>query len=68
MKVIYLHGGMADQVQCLSKFDRACAMIEWRELFPQAIVRHLQALYLDHDPILLTLQRDTHNGRRKKIS
>ncbi|XP_075665634.1 uncharacterized protein LOC142635339 [Castanea sativa] len=49
------------------RLDRACATIVWRELFPQATVRHLQALYSDHDPILLTLQRETHNGRRKKF-
>ena len=50
------------------RLDRACATIEWRELFPQATVRHLQASYLDHDTILLTLQRDTHTGRRKKFT
>ena len=49
------------------RLNRACAIIEWRKLFPQAIVRHLQASYSDHDPILLILQRDTQNGRRKKI-
>lgn len=41
------------------RLNRACAIIEWRKLFPQAIVRHLQASYSDHDPILLILQRDT---------
>ena len=29
---------------------------------------HLQASYLDHDPIILTLQGDTQNGRKKEIS
>ena len=36
------------------RLDRACATIEWRELFPCSRVVHLQASYLDHDPIMLT--------------
>lgn len=37
--------------------DRASATVEWRELFPHSKITHLQAAYLDHDPILLTTQR-----------
>lgn len=36
--------------------DRASATVEWRELFPHSKITHLQAAYLDHDPILLTTQ------------
>ena len=47
--------------------DRACATLEWRELFPQAKVRHLQAAYSGHDPILLSTQETGLISRRKKI-
>ena len=36
------------------RLDRACAMLEWQEIFPQAQVCHLIAFYSDHIPILLT--------------
>ena len=50
------------------RLDRACATLEWRELFPHSRVTHLQAPYSDHIPILLI----THNPktsvyREKKI-
>ena len=37
------------------RLDRFVATIEWRELFPKAIVHHLAMVYSDHDPILLDL-------------
>ena len=37
------------------RLDRACAMLEWQEIFPQAQVCHLIASYSDHIPILLTI-------------
>lgn len=46
--------------------DRAFATLEWRELFPQAKVRQLQAAYSDHDPILLSTQETGLISRRKK--
>lgn len=49
------------------RLDRACATIEWRELFPHSRVVNLQASYSDHDPIMLTTQVDVHAARRKKI-
>lgn len=41
------------------RLDRACATLEWRELFPQARVCHLKASYSDHIPILLTTRVET---------
>ena len=49
------------------RFDRACATVEWNELFPHAKVRHLHASYSDHGPILLNLHGDIQHGRRKKF-
>ena len=49
------------------RLDRLCATLEWRELFPQAKVRHLQAAYSDHDSILLSTQETGLISRRKKI-
>lgn len=49
------------------RLDRACATVEWSELFPLAKVGHLHASYLDHDLILLNLHGDIQNGRRKKF-
>ena len=49
------------------RLDRACATVEWRELFPHSKVTHLHAAYLDHVPILLTTQGATHSTRGEKI-
>ena len=49
------------------RLDRACATMEWKELFLQARVSHLQALYSDHVPILLTTYPLSHQRRVKKI-
>ena len=49
------------------RLDRACATVEWRELFPHSKVTHLHAAYSDHVPILLTTQGATHSTRGEKI-
>ena len=49
------------------RLDRACATMEWKELFPQARVSHLQASYSNHVPILLTTHPLSHQSRVKKI-
>ena len=49
------------------RLDRACATVDWRELFPHSKVTHLHVAYSNHVPILLTTQGLTHSTRRKKI-
>jgi len=41
--------------------------MEWKELFPQAWVSHLQASYSNHVPILLTTHPLSQQNRVKKI-
>ena len=36
------------------RLDRACATIEWRDIFPHTKVHHFQAAYFDHVLILIT--------------
>lgn len=38
------------------RLDRACATVDWREMFSHGKVTHLTASYSDHIPILLTTQ------------
>ena len=45
---------------------RACANIEWRDLFPHSKVHHLQAAYSNPDPILLTTEGDPRIVRPSK--
>ena len=47
------------------RLDRFVAIIEWRELFPKAIVHHLAVAYFDHDPILLDLVPAIYPQRRR---
>ena len=49
------------------RLDRACATLEWRDLFPQAKVKHIQAAYSDHNPISLSTQVTSPMTKRKKI-
>ena len=57
--------GADDFVQL--RLDRACAIVEWRSLFPQVRVSHLQAYYSDHVSILLTTHLACHQVRPKKF-
>ena len=47
------------------RLDRFVATIEWRELFPKAIVHHLAVAYSDHDLILLDLVPAIYPQRRR---
>lgn len=38
------------------RLDRALSNVEWRLLYPDALVRHLPNLHSDHNPILISLQ------------
>ena len=50
------------------RLDRACASMDWRELFPQAKVFHTSASYSDHDLILLEIEAtNTSQCRKPKI-
>ena len=49
------------------RLDRACAIVEWRELFPHCRVTHLQVSYSDHDPIFFTTNAPNNSVRRKRI-
>ena len=49
------------------RLDRACAIVEWKELFPHSKVTHLHVAYLDHVPILLSTQGTSQSTRQKKI-
>lgn len=47
------------------RLDRACASLDWRELFLQAKVFHTSAFYSNHDLIVLD-NEDTNTGQRHK--
>lgn len=49
------------------QLDKACASVEWRELFPHIKVSHVQASYSNHIPILINTIGPDQRGRRKKI-
>ncbi|XP_012837890.1 PREDICTED: uncharacterized protein LOC105958428 [Erythranthe guttata] len=52
-------------VRC--RLDRVCGNDNWRSLFPQAQVQHLEFGGSDHVPILLTLKtRDTTKRERRR--
>lgn len=48
------------------RLDRARATIEWRTLFPNNKVFHLQAYHSNYDPIMLTTNAEAQVARRKK--
>ncbi|KAL0456837.1 UNVERIFIED_CONTAM: putative mitochondrial protein [Sesamum latifolium] len=35
--------------------DRACSNVQWSQMFPQALVQHLESPYSDHSPLLIEL-------------
>ena len=47
--------------------DRACANQAWRDLFLRSQVIHLSASYSDHIPIMLTIQANSDEKRKKKF-
>ena len=52
----------------VQQLNRACALEEWRKLYPQTKVFHTSATYSDHDPILLnTKPIFTRHRHRKKM-
>nr|POF08764.1 hypothetical protein CFP56_39247 [Quercus suber] len=48
------------------RLDRACAMVDWREMFSHGKVTHLTASYSDHISILHTTQEPNQPPRRKR--
>ena len=50
------------------QLDRACALEDWRDLYPQTKVFHTSATYSDHYPILLNTESTlTRHWPRMKI-
>lgn len=49
------------------RFERACATIEWRSLYPRTRVRNVQGTYSDHIPVLIETQKLDHQCRKKKL-
>lgn len=47
--------GTSVETRRTARLDRALCCNEWRRLFPEAIVRHLNHAYFDHCPVLLDL-------------
>jgi len=47
------------------RLDRFVATLEWREMFPKAIVHRLAVSYSDHDPILLDMDPATYPQHRR---
>ena len=58
------HLGDAYVQECL---DRACSTPEWRELFPQAKVIHIQFTYSNHNLILVHMSKSIQTYRKKKL-
>ena len=48
------------------RLDRACANLEWIDIFPHAKVNHLKVSYSDHVPILISIE-PLNPRRRKKL-
>ena len=61
------NNGRHDDAYVQQQLDRACATVEWRELFPHCRVTHLQVSYSDHDPIFLTTNAPNNSIRRKRV-
>ncbi|XP_050280935.1 pentatricopeptide repeat-containing protein At1g08070, chloroplastic-like [Quercus robur] len=49
------------------RLDRACATAEWKEIYPETRVFHLQTSYSDHIPIVITTQNQTQWTRKRKV-
>ena len=51
------------------RLDRACASLEWSDLYPAAKVKHLTASYSDHDPIIIDTRPMNHQQvcRKQKL-
>ena len=49
------------------RIDKACANQAWSDLFPRSQVIHLSASYSDHIPIMLTIQANSDEKRKKKF-
>lgn len=49
------------------RLDRACASLEWHELFLHSRVTQLTISYLDHVPILVNTQVEINLTRHSKI-
>ena len=47
--------------------DRACATLEWQELFPHSRVTHITASYIDHVPIVLNTQVEYNQTQNRRI-
>ncbi|XP_075663398.1 uncharacterized protein LOC142632978 [Castanea sativa] len=60
------NGGRGD-AYVQERLDRACATINWRAIFPNSKLYHLQVAYSDHDLILLNTEVYTQVTRRKHI-
>ena len=50
------------------RIDRACANQAWRDLFRRSQVIHLSASYSDHIPIMLTIQANSEEKRKKNFA
>ncbi|XP_057760091.1 uncharacterized protein LOC130980424 [Arachis stenosperma] len=48
------------------RLDRAIATIDWKEAFPETIVRHLQRYKSDHCPLLIDVTGQENKRRRKR--
>lgn len=59
--------GRHDDAYVQQRLDCACAIAEWRELFPHCRVTHLQVSYSNHNPIFLTTHAPNNFVRRKQI-
>ncbi|XP_075653649.1 uncharacterized protein LOC142624031 [Castanea sativa] len=49
------------------RLDGACAMTEWKEIYLETRVFHLQTSYSDHILIVITTQNPTQQTRRRKV-
>lgn len=45
------------------KLDGFVATLEWREMFPRAMVHYLAVPYSNHDPVLLDMAPASHPQR-----
>ena len=48
------------------RLDRFVATLEWRDMFPRAMVHHLGVSYFDHDPTLLDMAPSNDLQRRRR--
>ncbi|XLR25102.1 hypothetical protein S83_053002 [Arachis hypogaea] len=48
------------------RLDRAVATIDWKEAFPETIVRHLQRYRSDHCPLLIDVTGQENKRRRNR--